>query len=248
MNRQRAAHFRFGRRRQGRCQSGIEAAAELLEKLGVTEAIVLGWSMQRTLLLCSVITIFFASVSGLWGVLVTDSLQFSITMTGISSVMAVVTIPANSKGLARHATKLCAGAAGLHCAAIAGQRGLSVLLIDHAEKVAEKIRISGGGRCNFTNLHTAPERFLSANPHFAKSALSRHSPQDFLALIEAYGIKVAEHADVTGFSIRVATGGPIVRIAGWTESRPATWPAEENDPTSRARRSVACRGAGLSAS
>lgn len=81
-----------------------------------------------------------------------------------------------------------AGAAGMMCAATAAQRGLRVVLIDHAAKLAEKIRISGGGRCNFTNLHTAPDRYLSANPHFAKSALGRYSPQDFLALVETYGI------------------------------------------------------------
>ena len=83
---------------------------------------------------------------------------------------------------------LGAGAAGLFCAAIAGQRGRRVLLLDHNAEVGRKILISGGGRCNFTNLHTVPERFLSANPHFAKSALSRYSPRDFLDLIESYGI------------------------------------------------------------
>ena len=81
-----------------------------------------------------------------------------------------------------------AGAAGLHCAAIAGQRGLRVLLIDHADKVAEKIRISGGGRCNFTNLHTTPANFLSANPPFCRSALARCTPQDFIALVQRHGI------------------------------------------------------------
>ena len=87
---------------------------------------------------------------------------------------------------------LGAGAAGLFCAAQAGQRGRRVLLLDHNPEAGRKILISGGGRCNFTNLHTAsqfgPERFLSANPHFAKSALSRYAPRDFLDLIEAYGI------------------------------------------------------------
>ena len=83
---------------------------------------------------------------------------------------------------------LGAGAAGLFCAATAGQRGRRVLLLDHNDEVGRKILISGGGRCNFTNLHTVPERFLSANPHFAKSALSRYSPQDFVTLIETYGI------------------------------------------------------------
>ena len=83
---------------------------------------------------------------------------------------------------------LGAGAAGLFCAAAAGQRGRRVLLIDCADKPGKKILISGGGRCNFTNLHTAADRFLSQNPHFAKSALSRFTPQDFIALVEHYGI------------------------------------------------------------
>jgi predicted Rossmann fold flavoprotein len=83
---------------------------------------------------------------------------------------------------------LGAGAAGMFCAATAGQRGRRVLLIDHAEKPGKKILISGGGRCNFTNVHTAPDRFLSQNPHFAKSALSRFSPQDFIAQVDSYGI------------------------------------------------------------
>jgi predicted Rossmann fold flavoprotein len=81
-----------------------------------------------------------------------------------------------------------AGAAGMMCAAVAGQRGKSVVLIDHADKLAEKIRISGGGRCNFTNIDTAPQNFLSQNPHFCKSALSRYTPQDFLALMKRYRI------------------------------------------------------------
>ena len=89
---------------------------------------------------------------------------------------------------------LGAGAAGLFCAATAGQRGRRVLLLDHNDEVGRKILISGGGRCNFTNLHTVPDRFLSANPHFAKSALSRYSPQDFVTLIEAYGIAWHEKA------------------------------------------------------
>ncbi|MGB3319489.1 MAG: NAD(P)/FAD-dependent oxidoreductase [Sphingopyxis granuli] len=83
---------------------------------------------------------------------------------------------------------LGAGAAGLMCAAVAGQRGRRVLLLDHADAIGKKILISGGGRCNFTNIHTAPDRYISANPHFAKSALARYTPADFLALVEAYGI------------------------------------------------------------
>ncbi|MXP29689.1 aminoacetone oxidase family FAD-binding enzyme [Porphyrobacter algicida] len=83
---------------------------------------------------------------------------------------------------------LGAGAAGLMCAAQAGARGRRVLVLDRAEKPGKKILISGGGRCNFTNIHTAPERFISANPHFAKSALSRYTPHDFIALVDSHGI------------------------------------------------------------
>lgn len=81
-----------------------------------------------------------------------------------------------------------AGAAGMMCAATAGQRGRSVLILDHAEAPGKKIRISGGGRCNFTNIHTTPQSFLSQNPKFAISALRRYRPADFLALVERYGI------------------------------------------------------------
>jgi predicted Rossmann fold flavoprotein len=83
---------------------------------------------------------------------------------------------------------LGAGAAGLMCALTAGRRGRRVLVLDHARQAGEKILISGGGRCNFTNLHCAPERFFSANPKFCRSALARYSPQDFLALVERHGI------------------------------------------------------------
>ena len=85
-----------------------------------------------------------------------------------------------------------AGAAGLFCAAQAGQRGLKVLLLDHSEKVAEKIRISGGGRCNFTNRDAAPAQFLSDNPHFCRSALSRYTPQDFIELLQRHQIPFHE--------------------------------------------------------
>ncbi|HEY0597341.1 NAD(P)/FAD-dependent oxidoreductase [Sphingopyxis sp.] len=87
---------------------------------------------------------------------------------------------------------LGAGAAGMMCAAVAGQRGRRVVLLDHADAVGKKILISGGGRCNFTNIHTAPDRFLSANPHFAKSALARYTPADFIALVERHGIAYHE--------------------------------------------------------
>jgi len=81
-----------------------------------------------------------------------------------------------------------AGAAGLFCAGVAGQRGLKVLLLDHAPKVAEKIRISGGGRCNFTNREVTPANFISENPHFARSALAGYTPQHFLDLMARHGI------------------------------------------------------------
>ncbi len=85
-----------------------------------------------------------------------------------------------------------AGAAGLFCAGVAGQLGLKVLLVDHSEKIAEKIRISGGGRCNFTNRDASPAQFLSENPHFCRSALSRYTPQDFIDLLRRYNIPFHE--------------------------------------------------------
>jgi predicted flavoprotein YhiN len=81
-----------------------------------------------------------------------------------------------------------AGAAGMMCAIEAGKRGRRVVLIDRAAKLGEKIRISGGGRCNFTNIHARPENFLSANPDFCRSALARYTPRDFVALVEKHGI------------------------------------------------------------
>ncbi len=87
---------------------------------------------------------------------------------------------------------LGAGAAGLMCAMEAGKRGRRVALIEHAERVGKKILISGGGRCNFTNLHCRPENFLSANPHFCKSALARYTPADFIRLIEKHRIPYHE--------------------------------------------------------
>jgi len=84
-----------------------------------------------------------------------------------------------------------AGAAGMMCAAVAGQRGSRVVLIDHSPRLAEKIRISGGGRCNFTNLHAGPANYLSANPHFCRSALARYTPRDFLSLLQRH--RVAWH-------------------------------------------------------
>ena len=89
---------------------------------------------------------------------------------------------------------LGAGAAGLMCALTAGQRGREVMVLDHASRAGEKILISGGGRCNFTNLNCAPERFFSRNPHFCRSALARYTPQDFLALVEKHRIAWHEKA------------------------------------------------------
>ncbi len=85
-----------------------------------------------------------------------------------------------------------AGAAGLFCAAMAGQRGRRVLLLDHAPEPGAKILISGGGRCNFTNLEVRPERFISANPHFCRSALARYTQHDFIALVRKHGIAFHE--------------------------------------------------------
>ena len=87
---------------------------------------------------------------------------------------------------------LGAGAAGLMCALEAGRRGRRVVLIDHAERIGKKILISGGGRCNFTNIHCRPENFLSQNPHFAKSALARFTPADIVAMVEKHGIRYHE--------------------------------------------------------
>jgi predicted Rossmann fold flavoprotein len=87
---------------------------------------------------------------------------------------------------------LGAGAAGLMCASVAGQRGRRVVVLEHGDKPGAKILISGGGRCNFTNLDIRPERFLSANPHFCRSALSRYTQHDFIALVERHGIAFHE--------------------------------------------------------
>lgn len=91
---------------------------------------------------------------------------------------------------------LGAGAAGMMAAAVAGRNGSRVLLADHADEPGKKILISGGGRCNFTNVHTAPDRFLSNNPHFARSALARYTPADFIALVDGY--RIAWHEKTLG--------------------------------------------------
>jgi predicted Rossmann fold flavoprotein len=105
-------------------------------------------------------------------------------------------MPSRAAPAAYDAIVLGAGGAGLMCAAVAGQRGRRVLLIDHAPTPGKKILISGGGRCNFTNVNAVPERFLSANPHFAKSALGRYRPEDFIALVESH--RIAWHEKTLG--------------------------------------------------
>jgi len=129
-----------------------------------------------------------------------------------------------------------AGAAGLMCAIEAGKRGRKVWLIDHATKIAEKIRISGGGRCNFTNLYTRPQSYLSQNPHFCKSALKRYAPQDFIALIHKHNIAFHEKklgqlfcddsakqiiamllAEVRAAGVKLETGVQVQSIAATAE-------------------------------
>jgi predicted Rossmann fold flavoprotein len=95
---------------------------------------------------------------------------------------------------------LGAGAAGLLCAFTAGRRGRRVLVLERANKPGKKILMSGGGRCNFTNLHVAPERFLSANPHFCRSALARYTQWDFIELVRQHGIEYFEKETVNGLS------------------------------------------------
>jgi predicted Rossmann fold flavoprotein len=107
---------------------------------------------------------------------------------------------------------LGAGAAGMMCAAQAGQRGRRVVLLEHGDKVGRKILISGGGRCNFTNIHTKAENFLSANPHFAKSALARYTPADFIALVQKHGI--AFHEKTLG---QLFCDGPARQIVAMLE-------------------------------
>ena len=132
---------------------------------------------------------------------------------------------------------LGAGAAGLMCAFEAGLRGRSVVVLDHADRVGKKILISGGGRCNFTNLETRAEHFLSENPHFAKSALARFTPADMVALVEKHGIAYHEktlgqlfcdrsaHDIVTMLErecaeakVRMLTGTRVVSVASTDEA------------------------------
>jgi len=88
-----------------------------------------------------------------------------------------------------------AGAAGLMCAIEAGKLGRPVIILDHASKIGQKILVSGGGRCNFTNLNIQAENYISANPHFCKSALARFTPQDFIALVKKHRISYNEKED-----------------------------------------------------
>ncbi|MDD5393580.1 MAG: NAD(P)/FAD-dependent oxidoreductase [Thiothrix sp.] len=111
-----------------------------------------------------------------------------------------------------------AGAAGLMCAAIAGQRGRRVLLLDKADKIGSKILVSGGGRCNFTNLHVNPTAYLSQNPHFCKSALARYTPQDFLALMHQHNLSWHEKTLGQLFCDQKA---PAVVEMLWAECRDA---------------------------
>ena len=113
---------------------------------------------------------------------------------------------------------LGAGAAGLMAARVAGQRGRRVLLIDHADEPGKKILISGGGRCNFTNLHAAPDRFISANPHFMKSALARYTQHDFIDLVEHHGI--AWHEKTLGQLFCDGSARQIVEMM-WKECKEA---------------------------
>lgn len=108
---------------------------------------------------------------------------------------------------------LGAGAAGLMCAIEAGRRGRCVAVLDRAERIGKKILISGGGRCNFTNLHCRPDNFISANPHFAKSALARYTPADFIALVEKHGI--AYHEKTLG---QLFCDGPAQQIVAMLEA------------------------------
>ena len=116
-----------------------------------------------------------------------------------------------------------AGAAGLFCAAIAGQRGLKVLVIDHSEKVAEKIRISGGGRCNFTNREVTPANFLSDNPRFCRSALAGYSPQDLIALLHKHGVPFHEKHKGQLFCDRSAEDIINLLLAECAEGKVERW-------------------------
>lgn len=110
------------------------------------------------------------------------------------------------------------GAAGLFCAITAGKRGRKVVVLEHAERIGKKIAISGGGRCNFTNINTTPENFFSENPHFCKSALARYSPADFVSLVEKH--RIAYHEKKLGQLFCDGSSGAIIEML-LTEAREA---------------------------
>ncbi|MSV27629.1 MAG: NAD(P)/FAD-dependent oxidoreductase [Bryobacterales bacterium] len=151
------------------------------------------------------------------------------------------------------------GAAGLMCAIAAGRRGRRVAVVEHAADIGKKILISGGGRCNFTNLHCSPRNFLSANPHFAKSALARYTPADFIAMVEKHGIPYHEktlgqlfcdqsahdivrmlRSECDDAGVRIVTGCRVVEVR-----RPAEFVVETNRGEFRAPAVVIATG-GLS--
>ncbi len=151
------------------------------------------------------------------------------------------------------------GAAGLMCAIEAGKRGRGVVVIENGDRIGRKILISGGGRCNFTNLHTGPANFLSANPHFAKSALARYTPADFLDLVRKHGIAYHEktlgqlfcdrsasditrmlEAECASAGVRIVTGCQVSEVR-----RDAEWTLDTSHGVMRARSLVIATG-GLS--
>jgi hypothetical protein len=136
---------------------------------------------------------------------------------------------------------LGAGAAGLMCAIEAGKRGCRVAVLERADRIGKKILISGGGRCNFTNLHCRPEDFLSANPHFAKSALARFTPADFIALVEKHGIRYHEKtlgqlfcdrsaSEITGMLERECAAGGVQILVNTAVRADHERPLGEDDP------------------
>ena len=103
-----------------------------------------------------------------------------------------------------------AGASGMMCAIESGKRGRNVLVLDHADKIGKKIRISGGGRCNFTNINIHPTNYISNNPHFCKSALSRFTPRDFIDLLEKHGVQYEEREEGQLFCVK--DSGEIIKM------------------------------------